>query len=125
MQSQSDGLLAICAAEPARDAERQKTDAALHQERRLLAVGQLAGGVAHDFNNMLATIMGCLELMERRLDQGREADDTRLRRLIERATDAVQRGAQLTSRLLACSPSPVSSGSRCARPISTAWSPIW
>ncbi len=88
-------------------AEREKTEAALHQARKLQAVGQLAGGIAHDFNNMLATILGSLKLMERRLPGGGEpwpdANVDRLRILIERATGAVQRGAQLTSRLLAFS----------------------
>jgi signal transduction histidine kinase/FixJ family two-component response regulator len=88
-------------------AEREKTEAALHQAQKLQAVGQLAGGIAHDFNNMLATVLGNLELMERRVAQSTEGwtrgDAERLARLIERATGAVQRGAQLTSHLLAFS----------------------
>nr|WP_294524806.1 response regulator [uncultured Rhodopila sp.] len=88
-------------------AGREKTEAALHQAQKLQAVGQLAGGIAHDFNNMLATVLGNLELMERRVPQpGKEwtdGDSEKLQRLIERATGAVQRGAQLTSRLLAFS----------------------
>jgi signal transduction histidine kinase/CheY-like chemotaxis protein len=88
-------------------AEREKTEAVLHQAHKLQAVGQLAGGIAHDFNNMLATIMGSLELMERQVAQseksGTPADADRLRTLIERANGAVQRGAKLTSRLLAFS----------------------
>jgi signal transduction histidine kinase/CheY-like chemotaxis protein len=88
-------------------AEREKTEAALLQAQKLQAVGQLAGGIAHDFNNMLATVLGSLELMERRVAPGveswTEADADRLRKLIERASNAVQRGAQLTSRLLAFS----------------------
>jgi signal transduction histidine kinase len=88
-------------------AGREKTEAALHQAQKLQAVGQLAGGIAHDFNNMLATVLGNLELMERRVSQASEdwtqADCDRLLRLIERATGAVTRGGQLTSRLLAFS----------------------
>ncbi len=88
-------------------AEREKTEAALHQAQKLQAVGQLAGGIAHDFNNMLATILGSLELMERRLPTAGQpwpdGNVARLRDLIRRASDAVQRGAQLTSRLLAFS----------------------
>jgi signal transduction histidine kinase/CheY-like chemotaxis protein len=88
-------------------AEREKTEAALLQAQKLQAVGQLAGGIAHDFNNMLATVLGSLELMERRVapavQSWTEADGDRLRKLIERASNAVQRGAQLTSRLLAFS----------------------
>jgi signal transduction histidine kinase/CheY-like chemotaxis protein len=88
-------------------AGREKTEVALHQAQKLQAVGQLAGGIAHDFNNMLATVLGNLELMERRVSQAGEgwttADTDRLLRLIERATGAVTRGGQLTSRLLAFS----------------------
>jgi signal transduction histidine kinase/CheY-like chemotaxis protein len=88
-------------------AGREKTEAALHQAQKLQAVGQLAGGIAHDFNNMLATVLGNLELMERRVSQAGAdwtiADTDRLQRLIERATGAVTRGGQLTSRLLAFS----------------------
>jgi signal transduction histidine kinase/CheY-like chemotaxis protein len=86
---------------------REKTDAALHRAQKLQAVGQLAGGIAHDFNNMLATVLGNLELMERRVSQAgtdwSALDSDRLLRLIERATGAVTRGGQLTSRLLAFS----------------------
>lgn len=57
-------------------------------------VGQLTGGVAHDFNNVLATVLGCLELMERRIE-----NPDRLRVLIQRATEAVERAAELTSAL--------------------------
>ncbi|MGH7152752.1 MAG: response regulator [Acetobacteraceae bacterium] len=84
-------------------AERARTEAALRQGHKLQAIGQLAGGVAHDFNNMLATVLGCLELIERRVAGIETADHERLHALIGRATDAVQRGAQLTSRLLAFS----------------------
>jgi signal transduction histidine kinase len=88
-------------------AEREKTEASLTHAQKLQAVGQLAGGIAHDFNNMLATVLGSLELMERRVGQSpqtwTEKDVERLRTLIQRATGAVQRGAQLTSGLLAFS----------------------
>jgi signal transduction histidine kinase/CheY-like chemotaxis protein len=80
-------------------ADRERTEVALHRAQKLQAVGQLAGGVAHEFNNMLATVLGNLELLERRLPAG----DPRLKPWIERAIAAVQRGGQLTSRLLAFS----------------------
>ncbi len=80
-------------------AERRRAEAVLHQAQKLQAVGQLAGGMAHDFNNLLATILGSLELLERRLVD----PDGKAQTLITRAIDAVQRGSQLTSGLLAFS----------------------
>lgn len=85
-------------------AEREKTEAALSHAQKLQAVGQLAGGISHDFNNMLTTVLGSLELMERRVANGAqrwtETDAERLQVLITRAIGAVQRGADLSSGLL-------------------------
>ena len=80
-------------------AERQNTEAALVQSQKLQAVGQLAGGIAHDFNNLLATIQGSLDLLSQTLPP----EEGRKHTWIERATGAVHRGSQLTSRLLAFS----------------------
>jgi PAS domain S-box-containing protein len=85
--------------------ERQDAQQRLEQSRELLfqsqkmeAVGQLTGGLAHDFNNLLTGISGSLELMKRRLAQGRIAD---LERFMTAALDASSRAAALTHRLLA------------------------
>ena len=59
------------------------------------AVGQLTGGVAHDFNNLLAVIMGNMELLEEELNLETPALKAVLR--------AVERGSELTQRLLAYS----------------------
>jgi CheY-like chemotaxis protein len=64
------------------------------------AVGQLTGGIAHDFNNLLAGISGGLEVIERRLSQGRTEG---LERFLGGAQSAAQRAASLTQRLLAFS----------------------
>lgn len=87
--SESNNRLQFALADLARAAEAREA-----AERQRLA-GQLAGGVAHDFNNLLATVLGCLELMDRRL-----ADPDRLRVLIGRASDAVDRATKLTSGLV-------------------------
>ncbi|HWU50625.1 MAG TPA: PAS domain S-box protein [Asticcacaulis sp.] len=77
----------------------QQAEAQLRQAQKMEAVGQLTGGVAHDFNNMLAVISGALQLLERRVGQ----DDARARTLIASASDAARRAGSLTQRLLAFS----------------------
>ncbi|MBS3649203.1 PAS domain S-box protein [Pseudaminobacter sp. 19-2017] len=81
-----------------KDAQRALEEAreALFQAQKLEAIGQLTGGVAHDFNNLLMVIISSLELMRRRIP-----DDPKLKSLVENATQAAQRGATLTQRMLA------------------------
>jgi len=78
--------------------DREQTEAALRQSQKMEAVGQLTGGIAHDFNNMLQAIGGSLELMRRRIGQGRldEAGG-----FVDAASQTVKRAAGLTNRLLA------------------------
>ena len=78
-------------------ASRREAEGRVNQLQRLEAVGQLTGGVAHDFNNMLGIIVGNLDLAQRRLSQG-NAD---IVRYIDYAYDGARRGAALTQRLLA------------------------
>ena len=73
---------------------------ALRQSQKMEAVGQLTGGIAHDFNNLLAGISGSLELLEKRLAEGR-ADG--VERYISVAQASTRRAAALTQRLLAFS----------------------
>ncbi|RUP13489.1 MAG: PAS domain S-box protein, partial [Methylobacterium sp.] len=84
----------------ARSAELMRAEEALRQSQKMEAVGQLTGGLAHDFNNMLAGIVGSLELMQTRMLQGRVGD---LDRYIGAAQGAAKRAAALTHRLLAFS----------------------
>jgi PAS domain S-box-containing protein len=81
------------------DALRQAEDA-LRQSQKMEAVGQLTGGLAHDFNNMLAGVAGHLELMKLRLRMGQTND---LTTRIDAALGVTQRAAALTHRLLAFS----------------------
>src|SRR5207237_9968804 len=67
---------------------------ALRRSQRLESVGRLAGGVAHDFNNILAAIQASAELLEGEVPGGRPEE---YRQEIERAA---QRGAALTRQLL-------------------------
>lgn len=84
----------------AREAELMHAQELLRQSQKMEAVGQLTGGLAHDFNNILAGIGGSLEMMSMRLAQGRIAD---LDRYIIGASGAAKRAAGLTQRLLAFS----------------------
>lgn len=77
-----------------------KAEQALRQSQKMEAVGQLTGGLAHDFNNLLAGISGSLELLQRRLAQGRFTD---VDRYVSTAQSAARRAAALTHRLLAFS----------------------
>jgi signal transduction histidine kinase len=88
------------AALEAAEAERRKMAEALAQSQKMEAVGQLTGGLAHDFNNMLAGTLGSLDLLRTRLNQGRI---DQLHRYIAMAMQGVQRAATLTQRLLAFS----------------------
>ncbi len=80
--------------------ELEATQDQLRQAQKMEAVGQLTGGLAHDFNNMLTAISGGLELMQMRIRQGRT--DT-LDRYIDMAQQGAKRAAALTHRLLAFS----------------------
>ena len=73
---------------------REETQAALAQSQRMEAVGQLAGGMAHDFNNVLAAISSYLDGVTLR------STDVKIREKIQGAMDAIQMGASLTRRLL-------------------------
>ena len=77
-----------------------RTEEALRQSQKMEAVGQLTGGLAHEFNNLLAGISGSLELMATRMAQGRL---TELDRYMGAAQGASKRAAALTHRLLAFS----------------------
>lgn len=77
-------------------AERQKFEARLQQSAKMEAIGQLAGGVAHDFNNILGSIMGfggflAQDLPERSAERG----------YAERILSACERGRTLVEQILA------------------------
>jgi PAS domain S-box-containing protein len=90
---------------------QREVEEALRQSQKMEVVGQLTGGIAHDFNNLLQGITGSLDLLERRVAQGRLSD---VSRFITGAMAAANRAAALTHRLLAFSrrqpldPKPVS-----------------
>lgn len=79
-------------------AEREATAEALRQSQKMEAIGQLTGGLAHDFNNMLTGVIGSLDLIRRFLDAGRTEQ---VLRYLDAAETSAQRAAALTARLLA------------------------
>jgi len=78
--------------------ERRRLERRLHMVERLEAIGKLAGGIAHNFNNMLSTILGYSDLLMTDLPMG----DPR-RQEIEEIRQAALRSAELTRQLLAFS----------------------
>jgi len=81
-------------------ADREQAEEQLRQSQKMEAVGQLTGGIAHDFNNLLTGIVGSLDLMQTRINEGRIENLTRYSGL---AMASAQRAAALTHRLLAFS----------------------
>lgn len=78
--------------------EQRRTQSALAQAQKMEAIGQLAGGLAHDFNNMLTIVMGNLGGM-----RDARPDDPFNHEFVEPALEAAGRGADLVRRLLAFS----------------------
>ncbi|MCJ8321929.1 MAG: transporter substrate-binding domain-containing protein [Colwellia sp.] len=69
--------------------------AQLHQSQKMEALGKLTGGIAHDFNNMLGVIIGYSELLKAKL-----INDKKLTSYVDHISEAGERGAKLTKKLL-------------------------
>jgi PAS domain S-box-containing protein len=69
----------------------------LRQSQKMEALGQLTGGIAHDFNNLLTVVVGGLDVIVKR------SEDGKVKRYAENALAAAERGARLTGQLLAFS----------------------
>ncbi len=73
--------------------QRSTIEEALARTARLDAIGQMTGGISHDFNNILTVVMGNLELLDSRLQ------DTDDRAMLADALEAAELGAELTAGL--------------------------
>jgi signal transduction histidine kinase len=78
--------------------DKRHLERRLRQAEKLESLGRLAGGVAHDFNNVLMGIQGCCEIIRGEVPAGSRAHD-----LLGQIAKTVQRGGSLTRRLLAFS----------------------
>jgi two-component system, cell cycle sensor histidine kinase and response regulator CckA len=78
--------------------ERKKLEEQLRQAQKMESIGRLAGGVAHDFNNMLSVIMGAAELSKCRLPEG-----DGVLPYLELISKAAARSSEITRQLLAFS----------------------
>jgi PAS domain S-box-containing protein len=75
--------------------EQHETKERLRQSQKMDAIGQLTGGVAHDFNNVLTVITGTIELLQQGV-----ADRPEYAAIAQLIDDAAERGAEITSQLL-------------------------
>ncbi|MGO9122556.1 MAG: ATP-binding protein, partial [Desulfomonilaceae bacterium] len=78
--------------------ERKQLEEQLRHAQKMEAVGRLAGGVAHDFNNVLTAILGHADMLRLQL-----SDDPRQQRKVEKIVEGAQRASDLTRQLLAFS----------------------
>src|SRR5258708_19170028 len=76
--------------------EKRAAEAQFRQAQKMEAVGQLTGGVAHDFNNILTVITGTIEILTEAV-----ADSPQLTAIAKMIDEAAERGASLTKHLLA------------------------
>jgi len=93
-----DGVEIDITATKVQEEERSRLEERLRQAQKMESVGRLAGGVAHDFNNMLTAIMGNIAMVRAEL-----LDQDELCELLDEAASAARAAENLTRQLLAFS----------------------
>ncbi len=78
--------------------EMRRLESQLRHAQKMESIGTLAGGVAHDFNNILSALMGYASLMQMKMEK-----DNPLRPYLEQVLSASRKAAELTQSLLAFS----------------------
>ena len=78
--------------------ERRQLEEQFRQSQKMESIGRLAGGVAHDFNNMLSVITGAAELSRRKVEEGAP-----IGQYLELIINAARRSSDITRQLLAFS----------------------
>jgi len=79
--------------------ERKRLEAQLRQAQKMEAIGQLAGGVAHDFNNILTAVLGHVELINDEVDEPSPCIDA-IRENVREIGRGARRASELTRQLL-------------------------
>jgi PAS domain S-box-containing protein len=95
MRDETTGAVISIIAEARDQSEKHNLAAQLAQAMKVQALGQLAAGVAHDFNNILQAVSGAAVLIEQQ-----PGDQDRIRHLARTAITAANRGASIVQRLL-------------------------
>jgi PAS domain S-box-containing protein len=81
---------------------RRDAEEALAQAQKMEALGQLTGGISHDFNNLLQVMSGHLDILGVKLEKGM-LDEGTIRRGVENLRSAISKASTLTQQLLAFS----------------------
>lgn len=75
--------------------EHKRTEELLRRSQKMETIGELTGGISHDFNNLLGIIIGNHDLMRREIEDG-----SKQQKRLNNAQNAALRGAEITRRLL-------------------------